>query len=443
MRQWVAALWVLLLCQTGTGLHAQDVGLITEDISIITQLDPYGQEVKIVQGLLMNQGTTAFNNISLLAEVYDANDEVIGEGFGFPVKACGEGLLPDFTMQPGMAEFFTISLDIFEPDAVIERVEIIPQANSTEANQSPLRPAFQRGITLVSGREVVSVEWLDNENLIYSSGCWRDVFTHRSWYEYNLRSGVQQPIEHPRAAEITSALMNEINLTDPQLFNRSFFSFAPGQRRAVYQTDLNTLVTIEPDGSFARVLFDRLYNISLQGINFVQGGVFLAYYHGGYGDQVIYLTANVNGQQLSQHPTASLPSAIIPGISPNGQRLVLAAEINGVMGYYIRATNTEFTELLFEAEPPGNNWPAPLYNITQDAKRYIYIARPVDGEAHLQCYNPDTKNLHDLTALPLNLETDERGWMWLSPEGDKIALAANGLHSGLWLIDLSELEACD
>lgn len=455
MRQWIAVVCVLLLFSLGIAVHAQDAqetqnaqaaqdtGLIAQDTIIITQLDAYGQEIKVAQGLLINQGDTAFNNISLSAEVYDANGEIIGEGFGFPVKACGEGMLPDFTMQPGMSELFTVALDIFEPDSTIDRVEIISQADSIQADESALRPAFQSGITLVTGREVVSVEWVDNENLMYSSGCWRDVFTNRNWYEYNLRSGVQSPIEHPRAVEITDALLNQIDLTDPQLFNRSFFSFAPDQRRAVYQTDLNTLVTVEADGSFPRVLYDRLYNITLQGINFVQDGVFLAYYHGGYGDNVLYLTANVNGQQLSQHPAVSLPSIIVPGISPNGQRIIIAAEIDGVTGYYLRATNTEFSELMFEAEPPGNNWPAPVYNITPDANRYIYIARPVDGEAQLQCFNPDTKNLHDLTSLPLNLETDERGWMWLSPDGSKIALAANGLHGGLWLIDLTEFEACD
>jgi len=443
MRQWIAVFSLLLLCLSGIAVLAQDTGLIADGTTVVSQLDAYGQEIKIVKGVLINQGETSFNNISLTAQVYDANNEVIGEGFGFPVKACGEALLPEFTMRPGMTEFFTVPLDIFEPDAAIDRVEITPQAVSTETDESASQPAFQSGITVVTEREVVAVEWLDNENLLFSSGCWRDVFSNRSWFEYNVRSGIQQPTEHPRAVEITDALRNTIDLTDSLFFNRSFFTFAPGQRRAVYQTDLNTLVTAEADGSFPRVLYDRLYNISLQGINFVQDGVFLAYYHGGYGDNVLYLTANANGQQLSQHPAISLPSMIVPGVAPNGQRIIIAAEIDGITGYYLRATNTEFSELLFEAEPPGNNWPAPLYNITQDAKRSIYIARPVDGEARLQCFNPDSRNLHDLTSLPLNLETDERGWMWLSPDGSKIALAANGLHGGLWLIDLNEFAACD
>jgi hypothetical protein len=442
MRQWIAAISILTLGLPGISVTAQDVGLVAQDTTVITQLDAFGQEIRVAQGVLVNQSETAFNNISLLAEVYNADNQIVGEGFGYPVKACGEGMLPDFIMQPGMTEFFRVSLDIFEPEAAIDRVEIIPQADSIAADDTLRQPDFQSGIAVITGREVVAVEWLDNENLLFSSGCWRDVFTNRSWFEYNVRSGIQSPAEHPRSVEITDALRNTIDLADPQWFSRSFFSFAPGQRRAVYQTDLNTLVTTEADGSFARVLYDRLYNISLQGINYVQGGVFLAYYHGGYGDNVLYLTANVNGQQLSQHPAVSLPSIIVPGVSPDGQRVIIAAEMNGVTGYYLRATNTEFQELLFEAEPPGNNWPAPVYIITPEAGRFIYIARPVNGEARLQCFNPDSNNLHDLTSLPLNLETDERGWMWLSPDGSKIALAANGLRGGLWLIDLSEFEAC-
>jgi hypothetical protein len=98
---------------------------------------------------------------------------------------------------------------------------------------------------------------------------------------------------------------------------------------------------------------------------------------------------------------------------------------------------------MFEAEPPGNNWPAPFYEITEAGDRWIYIARPVEGEARLQCYNANTGMLHDYTALPLNLATDERGWMWLSPDNNTLALAANGVHGGLWLVDLSAFPPCD
>ena len=423
-------------------VSAQDIDLAAQETTIVTSLDVYGQPTSIAEGFLINQGDTAYNNISLTAEVYNESGDIIGEGIGYPVKACGEGLLPEFTLQPGVSQSFSVPLDLFEEEAVISRVEIFPQAESIAAQAATQAPALMNGITQVTNREVVSVEWVDDNGLRYSSGCWRDLFNNRVWYEYNVGTGIQNAIAPPRANEITDTTRALIDLQDPLQLNRSFFTFAPGQRRAVYQTDLNTLVTVEADGSFQRVLFDQLYNISLQGINFVRDGIFLAYYHGGYSDDVLYLTANVGGQQLSQHPTISLPSKIIPGVSPNGQQVVIAATINDVTGYYLRATNTESQELLFEAEPPGNNWPAPLYNITEAGERFIYIARPVDGQPRLQCYNPASAVLHDLTPLPLQLETDERAWMTLAPNGSKIALMANGLHGGLWLIDLTAFEAC-
>ncbi len=440
MRRVVIGVFLVLIVSGSAA--AQDINLTTDETTIVTGLDAYGQTISVAEGFLINQGDTAYNNISLLAEVYDASGTIIGEGFGYPVKACGEGLLPDFALQPGLSQSFSVPLDIFEDEAVIDRIEIFPQATAVDTQLAVQTPALPAGITQVTNREVVAVEWLDDNALRYSTGCWRDTFNNQAWHDYNIASGLQQPMPHPRANELTDTALGLINLQDPAQFNRSFFTFAPGQRRAIYQTDLNTLVTVEGDGSFQRVLYDQLYNISLQGVNFVRDGILLAYYHGGYGDDVLYLTANITGQQLSQHPAISLPSTIVPGVSPNGQRVIIAATINGITGYYLRATNTEFQELLFEAEPPGNNWPAPLYNITPEGARHIYIARPVDGQPRLQCYNPDSAILHDLTALPLQLATDERGWMTLSPNSNTIALMANGLHGGLWLIDLTAFEAC-
>jgi hypothetical protein len=34
------------------------------------------------------------------------------------------------------------------------------------------------------------------------------------------------------------------------------------------------------------------------------------------------------------------------------------------------------------------------------------------------------------------------GVWWLSPDNQRIALAANGLHSGLWMIELSAFDSC-
>ncbi len=102
---------------------------------------------------------------------------------------------------------------------------------------------------------------------------------------------------------------------------------------------------------------------------------------------------------------------------------------------------------MFEATPPGNNWPAPLWvasgaDAGSVAQERIYIARPVDGEARLQCYSLQDGGPVDLAPLPLTLELDERAQWWLSPDGVTIALAANGPRGGLWLIDLAALPAC-
>lgn len=423
---------------------AQLDGLEVDDLRIVASTDVYGLPTQTAVGYLTNRSRVAFTNIVLYAEAYDAGGALIGEGIGYLVKACGEALLPTFALQPGMSEPFAIFLERFG-EGEIDRVEIVPQATAVTPDPALQRPAAPAGVTEVTAREVVAVEWIDAQTLRYSGGCWRDVFTNRPWFTYDLstRAIIAEP--HPRAGEVTPQMLRALRLEDPAIFNRSFFAFAPNERRAVYQEALNTLVTAEPNGSFRRILFDQLYNISLQGINFLRpsGGVFLAYYHGGYGDTVLYGTATVDGQTLSQHPTASLPSLIVPGAAPNGQRVIIAAEVDGVTGYYLRATNTDFSELLFEGEAPGNNWPAPIYDVPETGDPRVYVARLVGGAPTLQCFNRVSRQLHDLTPLPLRLETDDRAWMWFSPQANQIALAANGVFGGLWLIDLAALPACD
>lgn len=438
MGRWITGLcWVLFVTVAAA---AQENDLTAEDIVIQTEVDAFGLEQPFAVGVLRNQGGDAYQNITLFAEVYDADDNLIGEGLGYMVRACGEALI-NYALQPEHAEPFSIHLDIFEPDIEIDRVAVLAQGEAI----SPAEPAVieSGAISQVTDAEVVDVEWIDGTNLRYSTGCWRDVFINRPWFEYNRSTDSTEAIPHPRTDAITGQMRELLRLGDPVIFNRSFFNFAPGGRRAVYQTDLNTLATVEPDGSFARVVFDDLYNITLQGVNWHKdSGAFVAYYHGGYGDEVLYLVAHADGQAFSQHPKVAMPSQIVPGFAANGRGVVIGTTVDGVTGYYLKATTNDFTIPMFEAELPGNNWPAPFYEITAAGDRWIYIARPVDGEARLQCYNPDSLQLHDYTALPLDLETDERGWMWLSPDNQTLALAANGVNGGLWLIDLTQFAPC-
>ena len=438
----VGALLLVCLIAAPTAYADPADDLVIEDLMMATRLDLFGLETPLARGFLLNTGTDAYQNITLFAEVYDADDNLIGEGMGFPVTACGEGLVFDFTLQPGASQSFEVPLDIFEAEAEIDRVAIIPQATATDPDMARRIP--QRGIRQITDRETVAVEWIDDATLRYSPGCWRDIFSARPWYQYDVAAGLGARTPHPRLDTVTPALQSRLSLTDPLFFSRSFLTFAPGERRAVYPTDLNTLVTIEPDGSFPRVLYDRLYTISLQGVYFPfsSGGTFIAYYHGGFGDPVRFLTANADGRQLSQHPLVTEPSLILPGVSPNGQRVIVGATVNDVTGYYLRATNTNLEELLLEADLPGNNWPPPVYQIDAAANRYIYLARPVEGEARLQCLNVDTRELVDMTALPLNLASNDRAWMWLSSDDQWLALGATGPAGGLWLIDVTQFDSC-
>lgn len=422
---------------------AQDSsGLTVQDLVVLEQQDAFGQDILVAQGLLENSDTQAYENISLFAEVYNADDELIGEGFGFPVKACGEALHIGEALQPDTTERFSVPLDIFEPDETIDRVEIIPQASATDP-QSPVITGEITGLDRINGREIVTVEWIDSDNLRFAVGCWRELFTTWEWFELNTKTGEQTAITHPRASQVTETTQFNINITDPVIFARSFFHFAPDSRRAVYQTELNTLVTSEGDGTFPRVLYESLYNISLQGFIWQPNGLFLAYYHGGYGNEVLYAIATVDGQQLSTHPTLSRPSITVPGVSPTGRNLVLGLDVDGVTGYYLKSASADAATLLLESELPGNNYPAPVYHLTENNLRQIYLARPVDGETRLQCVNVDSANTYDYTALPLLLDDGDRGGLWLSPDAKTLVLGATGTNGGLWLIDLDGFTACD
>jgi len=90
------------------------------------------------------------------------------------------------------------------------------------------------------------------------------------------------------------------------------------------------------------------------------------------------------------------------------------------------------SELLFEAELPGNNYPAPIV-----AGDLIYVIRPLEGVPTLQCFNRRTGDLRTVTALPLQLTRAARAWAWLSPGGARLALAMNGTEGGVWWLDLA------
>jgi hypothetical protein len=415
--------------------------LVAQNVEITAERDLFGQVIRLAQGELINDSDSAFTAITLFAEVYNADEVLIGEGVGYPVDACGAGLLPDFALQPGDSQAFRVTLELYEPETDIDRVEVIPEAEATEAAETVSAPPLV-GITTVSEQEVVSVEWLDDETLRFGIGCYQDVFTNLSWNQHNVDDGETFPIDHPSAGLVTDALIQQLGLTDPYFYNRSFLTFPLTSRRILYQDDINTVISAEPDGSFKRLIWDNLSRISLQGFTWLPEGRFLAYYFGASGEDVRYFTASAEGQRISGSVYDSLPSRIIPGPTPDGARAVIAATIDGVTGYFLQDVIFQSSELMFEAEPAGNNYPAPLYWVDEGDQRYVYIVRPEDDATLLQCYDFQSFQLSTLTTLPLQPDLQHRAWMWLSPDRDTLALAANGSNGGLWLLDLNELGRC-
>lgn len=446
MRRFITGLGCLLsIISMGVVAVAQDAPLVAQDTAIVPQVDIFGQNVLQAKGMLANEGDEAYADVSLQATVYDAEDEVIGEGFGYLVNACGAGLLPGFALQPGDAQAFAIPLELYDgnvEDAAIERVEVTAQGTAIDPVPRAA-PPLTGGITKVSDLEVTLVEWIDEQTLRFGAGCRHDLFHRLNWREYNLRTGVQRTITHPNSERITEALRRQLGLLEDIYFNHSKLSFPPDARRMVYQNEINSFYSAEPDGSFKRLMLERMSTRTLQGITWLRNGAFLAYYYGATSDPVYYFTGNVEGRVLSELPDANPPSLITPGATPSGERIIFAAEQNGRTGYYIKRAAYPGADLLFMADVPGNNWPGPLVEQDADGATFIYAALPVDGEAQMVCFNYTTKELHELTMLPLKLASDERAWWWLSPDNNTIALAADGVNGGLWLIDLGKLPACE
>jgi hypothetical protein len=444
-------LLLLLLLSGSSTLFAQsNGGLSPQEIAIVEMLDIYGQPVQSAQGTLLNDSEDAYGSISLSAQAFDAGDELVAEGFGVLVNACGAGLAFDFVLAPGDARPFAVPLELFADDVTIERVEVSVSAEALPADALPVEAPLAAGIRLVSEQEVVAVEWEDSDTLRYAVGCERDLFTDWSWYRYDLDNETTRAIEHPAASAVTDDLRALLRLEDPLIFQNSRLRFAPiSGERLVYQDRVNTVFTAAADGRFQRQLHLGLNSYSLQGYIWLPEDRFMAYYYGAFGDEVIYFTADVQGRFISRPPLQGKPSRIVPGVSADGERAIIAGTIDDETGYFIDILDQRFTELLFAAEPPGNNYPppVPLLNEEGDRVTQIYLIRPVDGEDRLQCFSRPAEGegenqLIDLAAAPLRLAVDERAWSFLSPDEGTIGLSANGVNSGLWLIDLQALPAC-
>lgn len=426
----------LLIGLAATAVGQDAAQLILTDTKLSSQPDGFGGETLVVSGDVFNHGAEAYGNINITVEAYNADETLIGEGFGFLVDACGTALL-DHVLLPGAVQAFSAPYELFEDDAVasvVARVDGQPEA--------PIWPALvdAPAVRLIERGEAVMLEWLDEETLIYGIGCDGAVFTELDWRRYDIADHAVSPIEHPDADKVTAemiersgaAMVTQSGEQNAELYYGSRLTFPPGARRVVYQNDLHTIFSAEPDGSFRRLIHDKLHPHSLRGFTWArQPGVFLAYYFGSRGEPVHYFTANVEGQVLMGRLEELAPSLTAPGPSADGLAAVVGWRRGDVSGYFIDYAFGG-DELLFEAELPGNNYPAPIV-----AGDIVYVIRSLEGAPTLQCFNRRTGELHTVTPLPLQLSPAARAWSWLSPGGTRLAVAMNGTEGGVWQVDLA------
>lgn len=411
------------------------------------QVDIYGQNIQAVAGEILNNTDTPYANLFLSAQAFDADGEQIGEGFGYLVDICGAGLLPDYVLPPGHAQRFNIPLELFEADAEIDTVQVTAEG---EPVSSEIAVEANSGtITRISDQEVIDVIWNGPRSLDYAVGCPRDLESVWTWHRYNRMSQRDQDVDYAPAALITPELLEVLDLDDPLIYANSRLSFTPSATRLVYQDRVNRFYTAAIDGRLQRQIHGSLNNRSLQTIEWLDDDRFIARYFGAFGDPVLYFTADAEGRAISPAPANNPPSVIMPGASRDARRVIIAGTFDtdageGITGYYIQVLTNGFFELLFEAEPPGLNYPqpVPIVNIEEDVVSHVFVVRPVDGENMLQCFNRSEGTLVDLTPVPLQLTDGDRSGMWLSPDGTTMAIAATGANGGLWLINLLELPHC-
>jgi hypothetical protein len=442
---WVIALGLLAASAAGAQDDAAGDGLVAEDVRVVEGIGMFEQPVQTVVGTLVNRGDESLIVGEIIAEAYVGADALIGEGFGVAINACGAGLL-DVALRPGEFAAFSAPLELFEPDAEIERLEVSASSTPTTLPDPPAMDGID-GTRIFTGEAVTAEWWTVNgaPTLLFAAGCARDSFLEWTWYRYDAELGVVIETPHPRADEIDpEALPERLLLRDDLAWQNAFIRVAPDMPRFVYQDQVNTFFTAEMSGRFIRPLHGRLNSRTLQGIYWLPEGRFLASYYGAYGDPVLYFTADVEGRFISPPPSQNPPSEIVPGVSADARRIMVAGDFEDGRGYYLYVVTNGFFEKLFDAVPPGSNYPSPLLVAEAEGEQRIVQALVAladdDGAARLVCFNRDSASLTDLGGLPLELMDDERAQWWRSPDGDQIVLAANGRHGGVWLMEAADLQ---
>lgn len=431
--------WLLAV---GLPVAAQESLPLTATAPILEQrVNAFGVSEWIATGTVKNEGETAYLDVVLEADVTDSSGEIVGAGFGVLVDACGLGVTPDRALEPGesAAYFMTLELDKdgLVPAALTLSVE------GTETAPAAINPFLTyRDITTVYTGDVARVEWTKQGALRFATGCSDNVYTNWNWFGVDLETGEAALIDPPYPDVLIPETLDLLVLEDEEDILHARIAFHPDTRRFAFQDPLNMMLTAESDGTFQRLAWDNLWSYSLRGYVWMPDERFLAYYFGAFGEPVRYFTGSMAGQNISVEVAGVTPSLIVPGPTPDGARVVLAQTVDGVTGYYlVSTTNPDSQRLLFEGTAPGNNYPGPVFNAVSNPV-YIYVVRDIEGQARLQCFNLTAETLHSLTVLPLTLTPDESAWSALSPDGNLLALGAEGRHGGLWLIDLTQYDAC-
>ena len=197
-------LLVMLVLLSAFSAGAQELPeLLLMNTEVGVQPDGFGGETPVVVGDLFNHGSDAYVNINIFVEALDANDKVIGEGFGYLVDACGTALL-DYALPPGRIQTFSAPFEVFAAGEVANvKLSFDAEPVSLESSPTVDAPAVHQ----IATGEVVMLEWLDAQTLIYGVGCAGDVFTELEWWRYSLSDGSKSEIEHPDAARVTPEML--------------------------------------------------------------------------------------------------------------------------------------------------------------------------------------------------------------------------------------------
>jgi len=442
LRIGILAVGLGLLALGAPAAAAQDLPLTVTEPVLAQRVNAFGVTGWIASGTLTNAGPAAYLDVLLEADVFDADGAVVGVAYGVLVDACGLGVLPDRALEPGETAPYLLTIELDADDLVPAALAITVEAQETAA--APVNPFLTyRDITTVYEGDVARVEWTRQGELRFATGCADDVYTDWDWFSVDTETGEYAGIDLPYPDLRDPVILERLALDDEEDVRHARIAFHPDSRRFAFQDPVNVMLTAEPDGTFQRLVWDALSRYSLQGYLWLPNERYLAYYFGAFGEPVRYFTASIAGQNISIALDDVAPSLIVPGPTPDGARVVLAQEVDGVVGYYIVSTTNPGNQIkLFDGEAPGNNYPAPIFAATGNVPVQIFVVRDIEGQARLQCYNLGQETLHTLTVLPLRLADDESGWSALSPDGKLLALGAEGRHGGLWLIDLTQYAAC-